>query len=201
MSASEEFNMKRVCVFCGSNHGVRPAYAEAATALARHLAKLGIGIVYGGGNVGLMGVLADAAMAAGGEVIGVIPHSLFVKEVGHAGLSQLHIVDTMHERKAMMADLADGFIAMPGGWGTFDEFCEILTWAQLGLHSKPCGILNVEGYYDTLLAMFDHSVAEGFLKPAYRPMILTATEPQDLVHQMQHYRGPVFDKWIRKSDT
>jgi uncharacterized protein (TIGR00730 family) len=193
--------MKRLCVFCGSNTGTRPAYAEAATLLARHLANLGIGIVYGGGNVGLMGVLADAALAAGGEVIGVIPHSLFAKEVGHAGLTHLHIVNTMHERKAMMADLADGFIAMPGGWGTFDEFCEILTWAQLGLHHKPCGILNVEGYYDTLLAMFDHSVAEGFLKPAYRPMILADADPVELVAKMQQYLPLVLEKWISKSET
>lgn len=193
--------MKRLCVFCGSNTGTRPSYAAAATLLARHLANLGIGIVYGGGNVGLMGVLADAAMAAGGEVIGVIPHSLFAKEVGHAGLSQLHIVDTMHERKAMMAELADGFIAMPGGWGTFDEFCEILTWAQLGLHHKPCGILNVEGYYDTLLAMFNHSVAEGFLKPAYLNMVLADSDPIELVAKMQQYQPLVLEKWISKSDT
>lgn len=193
--------MKRICIFCGSNTGVRPAYAEAARALARHLVKLGIGIVYGGGNVGLMGVLADTAMAAGGEVIGVIPHALFAKEVGHAGIPDLRIVDSMHERKALMADLADGFIAMPGGWGTFDEFCEILTWAQLGLHRKPCGILNVEGYYDTLLAMFDHSVAEGFLKPEYKPIVLAATEPEDLVAKMQSYRAPVLDKWIGREET
>jgi uncharacterized protein (TIGR00730 family) len=165
------------------------------------LVKLGIGIVYGGGNVGLMGVLADAAMAAGGEVIGVIPQSLFAKEVGHAGITDLRIVGSMHERKALMADLADGFIALPGGWGTFDEFCEILTWAQLGLHRKPCGILNTAGYYDTLLAMFDHSVAEGFLKPAYRPIVIAATEPEDLLPKMQAYRGQVLDQWIEKSQT
>ena len=193
--------MRRICVFCGSNVGVRPAYSEAAAALAGHLVKLGIGIVYGGGNVGLMGVLADAAMAAGGEVIGVIPQSLFAKEVGHAGITDLRIVGSMHERKALMADLADGFIALPGGWGTFDEFCEILTWAQLGLHRKPCGILNTAGYYDTLLAMFDHSVAEGFLKPAYRPIVIAATEPEDLLPKMQAYRGQVLDQWIEKSQT
>ena len=193
--------MKRICVFCGSNSGVRSEYSEAAAALARFLVKLGIGIVYGGGNIGLMGVLADTAMAAGGEVIGVIPHSLFAKEVGHTGVTDLRIVGSMHERKALMADLADGFIAMPGGWGTFDEFCEILTWAQLGLHRKPCGILNTEGYYDTLLAMFDHSVAEGFLKPAYRPIVIAATEPEDLLAKMQAYRGQVLDQWIEKSQT
>ncbi len=193
--------MKRICVFCGSSAGVRPAYAEAARALARHLVKLGIGIVYGGGNVGLMGILADTAMSAGGEVTGVIPHALFAKEVGHSGITDLRIVASMHERKALMADLADGFIAMPGGWGTFDEFCEILTWAQLGLHRKPCGILNVAGYYDTLLAMFDHSVAEGFLKPEYRPIVLAAKEPEDLVAKMQAYRAPVLDKWIGRQET
>ncbi len=193
--------IKRICIFCGSNVGVRRAYAEAAAALARHLVKLGIGIVYGGGNVGLMGVLADAALSEGGEVIGVIPQSLFAKEVGHTGLADLRIVGSMHERKALMADLADGFIAMPGGWGTFDELCEILTWAQLGLHRKPCGILNVEGYYDTLLAMFDHSVAEGFLKREYRPMIVTSTDPEELVAKMQSYRGQVLDKWIDRTQT
>jgi uncharacterized protein (TIGR00730 family) len=180
---------------------VRPAYAEAAAALARHLVKLGVGIVYGGGNVGLMGVLADTAMAGGGEVIGVIPQSLFAKEVGHAGVMDLRIVGSMHERKALMADLADGFIAMPGGWGTFDEFCEILTWAQLGLHRKPCGVLNVEGYYDPLLAMFDHSVAEGFLKAAYRPMVITSTDPEELVAKMQAYRGPALDRWIDRTQA
>ncbi len=193
--------MKRVCIFCGSSRGVRPAYAEAAEELARFLVKLGIGVVYGGGNVGLMGVLADTAMAAGGEVIGVIPRALFAKEVGHTGVTDLRIVGSMHERKALMAELADGFVAMPGGWGTFDEFCEILTWAQLGLHNKPCGILNTENYYDTLLAMFDHSVAEGFLKPEYRALMIAAKEPGELVAKMQAYRGKVLAKWIEKSQT
>ncbi len=193
--------MKRICVFCGSNSGVRPVYAEAAAELARHLANLGIGIVYGGGNVGLMGVLADTAIAAGGKVIGVIPEALFAKEVGHTGVTDLRIVGSMHQRKALMADLADGFIAMPGGWGTFDEFCEILTWAQLGLHNKPCGILNTEKYYDTLLAMFDHSVAEGFLKPEYRSLVISATDPVDLIQKMNEYRAPARDSWIDKSQT
>jgi uncharacterized protein (TIGR00730 family) len=193
--------MRRICVFCGSNPGVRPAYAAAAAKLARFLAKLRIGIVYGGGNVGLMGVLADAAVASGGEVTGVIPRALFAKEVGHTGITDLRIVGSMHERKALMAELADGFIAMPGGWGTFDEFCEILTWAQLGLHNKPCGILNTENYYDTLLAMFDHSVAEGFLKPEYRSLVIAATEPEELIAKMQVHRGQVLEKWIDKSQT
>ncbi len=193
--------MRRVCIFCGSNPGVRAAYAEAAVALAHALVELGIGLVYGGGNVGLMGVVADAAMAAGGEVIGVIPRALFAKEVGHAGLTDLRVVGSMHERKALMAELADGFIAMPGGWGTFDEFCEILTWAQLGLHQKPCGILNTEHYYDGLLAMFDHSVAEGFLKPEYRGLVITANEPAALIAKMREYRAPAMDQWIQESDT
>jgi uncharacterized protein (TIGR00730 family) len=193
--------MKRICIFCGSNSGVRPAYAAAAAELARFLTKLGIGIVYGGGNIGLMGVLADAAMAAAGEVIGVIPQALFAKEVGHTGITDLRIVGSMHERKALMAELADGFIAMPGGWGTFDEFCEILTWAQLGLHNKPCGILNTENYYDTLLAMFDHSVAEGFLKREYRSMVIIGSAPEELVARMQDYRAPSLEKWIEELET
>lgn len=174
---------------------------HAAVALARHLAKLGIGIVYGGGNVGLMGVLADTAIMAGLEVTGVIPQALFAKEVGHAGVADMRIVGSMHERKALMAELSDGFIAMPGGWGTFDEFCEILTWAQLGLHRKPCGILNVEGYYDPLFKMFDHSVAEGFLKPEYRPLVIAASEPEELIVKMQNYRAPSLDRWIEESQT
>jgi uncharacterized protein (TIGR00730 family) len=148
-----------------------------------------------------MGVLADTAMEAGGEVIGVIPQSLFAKEVGHAGITDLRVVGSMHERKALMAELADGFIAMPGGWGTFDEFCEILTWAQLGLHCKPCGVLNTAGYYDALLEMFDHSVAEGFLKPEYRSIVIAASEPEELIAKMRAYRGPALDQWIEPSQT
>ena len=160
--------IKRVCVFCGSSPGARPAYAAAAAALSQCLVARGITIVYGGGNVGLMGVLADTARAAGGEVIGVIPRALVAKEVAHTELPDLRIVESMHERKALMADLSDAFIAMPGGYGTFEEFCEILTWTQLGLQRKPCGILNIEGYYDHLLQMFDHAVAEQFVKPVHR---------------------------------
>jgi uncharacterized protein (TIGR00730 family) len=193
--------LKRVCVFCGSNRGARPDYARAAETLAAHLVELGIAIVYGGGNVGLMGVVADAAMRAGGKVIGVIPEALFAKEIAHAGITDLRIVRSMHERKALMAELSDGFIALPGGWGTFDEFCEILTWAQLGLHRKPCGILNVEGYYDALLKMFDHSAAEGFLKPEYRRLVIAASDPAELIAKMRHYRAPSFDKWIEASET
>jgi uncharacterized protein (TIGR00730 family) len=173
--------MQRVCVFCGSSPGARPAYAAAAVSLAEYLVAKDLAIVYGGGNVGLMGILADAARAAGGDVIGVIPRSLKEKEVAHLGLADLRIVNSMHERKALMADLSDAFIALPGGYGTFDEFCEILTWTQLGLQNKPCGILNVEGYYDRLLQMFDHAVAEQFVKPEHRQMVLSGSDPGWLV--------------------
>ncbi len=173
--------MKRIGVFCGSSPGVRPAYAEAATALGRHLACKQIGIVYGGSRVGLMGLLADAALAAGGEVIGVIPRAMVPKEIAHTGLRDLRLVDSMHERKALMSNLADAFIALPGGFGTFDELCEILTWTQLGLRKGPCGILNVDGYYDCLLAMFDHATAQGFIKPEHRRMVIAEATPKALV--------------------
>jgi uncharacterized protein (TIGR00730 family) len=176
--------MKRICVFCGSSSGFRPGYAAAAEALAQYLVSKGLAIVYGGGNVGLMGVLADTALAAGGEVIGVIPRSLAQKEVAHTGLRDLRIVNSMHERKALMAELSDAFIALPGGYGTFDEFCEILTWTQLGLQRKPCGILNVEGYYDRLLQMFDHATTEGFVKPAHRRMVISGSDPESLVDRL-----------------
>ena len=152
--------MKRICVFCGSNKGAKPAYIEAAKSLGKVLVKKNIGLIYGGGKVGLMGVIADEVLASGGEVIGVIPQSLVNREVAHQNVTQMHIVNSMHERKALMADLSDGFMALPGGMGTFDEFCEILTWAQLGIHQKPCGILNVENYFTPLLAMFDHAMRE-----------------------------------------
>ena len=175
----------RYCVFCGSNRGTSPIHAETVAELARCLAGSGIGIVYGGGNVGLMGVLADAALAEGGEVIGVIPRMLVVREIAHQSLSELRIVGSMHERKALMADLSDGFIAAPGGYGTLDEFCEILTWTQLGLQQKPVGILNVDGYFDHLLALFDHAVAERFVKPIHRDMIVTDDTPASLIARMR----------------
>jgi uncharacterized protein (TIGR00730 family) len=189
--------MKRLCVFCGSNSGVRPEYTDTAIALGRALAGRGMGLVYGGGNVGLMGVLADATLAAGGEVIGVIPRALKEKEVAHLSLSKLHVVGSMHERKALMANLADGFIALPGGYGTFDEFCEVLTWAQLGIQQKPCGLLNVAGYYDHLLAMFDHAAAEGFLKPAHRAMLLADANIESLLARMASAHMPQVGKWAR----
>src|ERR1051326_7718022 len=148
-------SIQRICVFCGSSRGGNPVYAEAARRLGAALAERGIGLVYGGGQIGLMGIVADAVMAAGGEGIGGIPEALALKEVAHEGLTELRVVGSMHERKALMADLAHAFIAMPGGFGTFEEFCEIVTWAQLGMHTKPCGLLNVNGFYDPLLALFD----------------------------------------------
>lgn len=171
----------RLCVFCGSNPGTRPEYAVAAAAVGRALAERGWGLVYGGGNVGLMGVCADAALAAGGEVLGVIPDALMAAEVAHHGLTHLHVVRTMHERKALMADLSDGFAALPGGFGTLDELFEILTWAQLGIHAKPVALLNVAGFFDPLLAMLNHQMAEGFLQGKYRPLLRTAVTVEALL--------------------
>jgi uncharacterized protein (TIGR00730 family) len=192
---------KRICVFCGSSSGARTSYATAATSLARHLAANKIGIVYGGGRVGLMGTLADAAVEAGGDIIGVIPQSLADKELSHPRLSDLRVVGSMHQRKALMAELSDAFIALPGGYGTFEEFCEVLTWTQLGLQRKPCGILNVEGYYDRLLALFDHALAEQFLKPVHREMVLSDTSPEALVKSLLEYKLPWVDKWIDRKQT
>lgn len=192
--------LKRVCVFCGSNKGVRPAYAEAARRMGDTLARRGIGLVYGAGNIGLMGILADTVLNAGGEAIGVIPEALIGYEVAHEGLTELRIVESMHARKAMMADLSDAFIALPGGFGTFEEFCEVLTWAQLGLQQKPCGLLNVEGYYDSLLALFDHAVAEGFVLPQHRSLVVQETDPDGLLDRLACYEPPVLDKWIDRSE-
>jgi len=187
---------RRICVFCGSSPGARIGYREAAISLANCLVKQGIGIVYGGGKVGLMGILADAARKSGGEVIGVIPRSLVEKEVSHSGLSDLRIVGSMHERKALMAELSAGFIALPGGYGTFEEFCEVLTWTQLGLHRKPCGILNIERYYDSFLALLDHAVAEEFIKPVHRQLVISDTDVESLVGRLLEYEVPRVDKWI-----
>jgi uncharacterized protein (TIGR00730 family) len=189
---------KRLCVFCGSSHGANPAYADAAKDLGGELARRGIALVYGGGNVGLMGVIADAVLAAGGEVIGVIPEALMAKELGHRGIQDLRVVKTMHERKAMMAELSDGFIAMPGGIGTFEEFFEIVTWAQLGFHSKPCALLNVNRFYDPLLRLVDHAIEEQFIKASQRQILIVESEISALLHQMQHHHMPVEPKWIRK---
>jgi uncharacterized protein (TIGR00730 family) len=168
----------RVCVFCGSNPGAREIYADAARRLGVALAEAGIGLVYGGASVGLMGTIADAALAAGGEVVGVIPRALVDREIAHGGVSQLVVVGTMHERKAKMAELADAFVALPGGFGTLDELAEIVTWGLLGLHQKPIGLYDVEGYWAPLLQFFDHAVVEGFIRPAHRALIDVFDEPR-----------------------
>jgi uncharacterized protein (TIGR00730 family) len=188
--------LARICVFCGSNPGNDPAYRAAADAVGRLFAARGIALVYGGGRVGMMGAVAEAVLAAGGTAIGVIPEGLQRKELAYGGLTELIVTRTMHERKQRMADLADAFIALPGGFGTFEEFCEIVTWAQLGLHEKPCGLLNVKGYYTPLLTLFDHALAEGFLKPQYRQLVLTEDEPERLLAAMRSYRPPVLEKWL-----
>jgi uncharacterized protein (TIGR00730 family) len=189
---------QRICVFCGSNAGTNPAYREAAAALGELLIRRGIELVYGAGNIGLMGVIADAVLARGGKVIGVIPEALMAKEVGHVGLTELRIVGSMHERKAIMADLSDAFIAMPGGFGTFEEFCEMVTWSQLGIHAKPCGLLNVEGYYDPLLQLFDHAVQEGFLREENRRLVLEDREPEKLLAKLASFEPIAAGKWIWK---
>lgn len=191
-------SFQRLCVFCGSSHGAHPAYATAAKSAGAELARRGIALVYGGGNIGLMGVLADAVVAPGGHVIGVIPEALMAKEVGHRGLPDLRIVKTMHERKALMAELSDGFIALPGGIGTFEEFFEIVTWAQLGLHSKPCALLNVNGFYDPLLRLIDHAIAERFIKPKQRDLILVESDFNTLLDRMSLHQVPHEPKWISK---
>jgi uncharacterized protein (TIGR00730 family) len=191
--------MKRICVFAGSSRGAREDYAQAAERLARELVTRGYGVVFGGGRVGMMGVLADATLAAGGEVIGVIPKALLEKEVAHGGLTELRVVASMHERKAMMADLSEGFIALPGGLGTLEEFFEVLTWAQLGLHPKPCGLLNVSGYYDRLLEFLDLTVEERFVKSQHRALVITSTSPADLLERFATYRPPQVEKWIDRA--
>jgi len=177
--------MRRICVFCGSSPGARPAYADAAAELGGLLASEGIGLVYGGASVGLMGVLADAALDAGGEVIGVIPRGLVDREIGHTRLDDLRVVDSMHERKAQMAGLADAFVALPGGLGTLEELAEIYTWAQLGLHSKPLGVLDVEGYFAGLVGFLDHAVEEGFVSAENRARLLVESEPRALLDRIR----------------
>jgi uncharacterized protein (TIGR00730 family) len=188
--------MKRICVFCGSSVGSRPEYRAATEELGTELARRNIGLVYGGGNVGLMGVLADSVLRAGGEAVGVIPENLMAREIGHNGLAKLHVVRSMHERKALMADLSDAFIALPGGFGTLEEFCEIVTWAQLGLHAKPCGILNVLGYYSPLLAMFDHAVKERFLRRENRALVLARDSASELLRALEEWRPVRVEKWL-----
>lgn len=182
--------MKRLCVFCGANSGHDPRYVDAAAALGRSIAQAGLGLVYGGASIGLMGAVADAALAEGGEVIGVIPQTLVAREVAHHGLSDLRVVTSMHERKALMADLSDGFIALPGGVGTLEELFEVWTWSHLGLHRKPCGLLDVAGFYSGLGRFIDHVQQEGFLRDGVRDMLLMAENPTQMIAAMRAYVAP-----------
>jgi uncharacterized protein (TIGR00730 family) len=193
--------MKRVCVFCGSSPGRDPIFMEMAVRAGQIIAQRGLELVYGGAHVGLMGAVADAALAAGGHVIGVIPRSMVDREIAHTGLSDLRIVATMHERKALMESLSDAFLALPGGMGTLEEVCEIYTWAQLGLHRKPCGLLNVRGYYAPFLELLDGAVTAGFMRAAYREMVLIDEDPAALLDQFAAYRAPLLDKWITRETT
>ncbi len=191
--------MRRICVFCGSSPGSLPEYRSCAEELGAELTRRHIGLVYGGGNVGLMGAIADAVLHAGGEAIGVIPEHLMTREIGHKQLTKLHVVRSMHERKALMADLSDAFIALPGGFGTLEEFFEVLTWSQLGLHLKPCGIINVREYYTPLLEMLDHAVDERFLKPQNRALVLARNTPSELLQALADWRPVHVGKWLDRS--
>jgi uncharacterized protein (TIGR00730 family) len=188
--------LKKLCIFCGSSVGRHAVYLDAARGMGALLAHRGIGLVYGGGRTGLMGALADAVLNGGGEVFGVIPEALATRELKHAGLTQLHVVKSMHERKAKMSELADAFAALPGGLGTFEEFCEILTWGQLGLHQKACGVLNTAGYFDPLLALFDHAVEERFVRAEDRALIFDAREPAELLDKLSQFQPSARKKWI-----
>ena len=190
--------MQRLCIYCGSSAGSNERYVDAARQLARKLAEKNIGVVYGGARVGIMGAVADAALAGGAEVIGVIPESLTRKELMHDGLTALHVVASMHERKAQMAELSDGFVALPGGFGTLEEIVEVITWAQLGFHRKPCGFLNVDGYFDAFFRFVDHAVGEGFIRTAHRNMIVCETSPESLLERFANYEAPDLPKWIDK---
>ncbi len=191
--------MKRICVYCGSSQGRQPEYRLAAQELGEALLERNLGLIYGGASVGIMGAVADTVLAGGGEAIGVIPEALAIKEVAHEGLSEQHVVATMHERKALMADLADGFIALPGGWGTLEEIFEALTWAQLGFHEKPCGLLNVAAYYDQLAAFLEQAFDEQFVRPVYRQLLLIESQPAKLLERFASYRAPRIKKWLGPS--
>lgn len=193
--------MRRLCVFCGANAGRDPIYREAAQALGSLLAREGIGLVYGGASIGLMGAVADAARAAGGEVIGVIPRALMKREIAHAGLADLRVVGSMHERKALMAELADGFIALPGGVGTLEELFEVWTWVHLGLHRKPCALLDVAGFYSGLARFLDHVDGEGFLRAGVRDMLLVERDPVRLLTAMRDWRAPPLPAQLTRAET
>jgi uncharacterized protein (TIGR00730 family) len=193
--------VRRVCVFCGSSPGRDPRYVAAAREMALALVARGEGLVFGGGSVGLMGVLADALLAAGGEALGVIPHGLVAREIAHRSLTEMRVVPSMHARKALMAELSDAFIALPGGFGTFEELLEMVTWAQLGIHRKPIGLLNVAGYYDSLIALVDHAVREGFVPPGNRGLILVDGEPGPLLERLSAYQSPARPEWITPGEA
>jgi uncharacterized protein (TIGR00730 family) len=193
--------MNRICVYCGSSPGKQPIYREAARSLGHELAARGLGLVYGGASLGVMGAVADAALERGGEAIGIIPYALATKEVSHSGLSDLFVVESMHERKAKMAELSDGFIALPGGWGTIEEIFEMLTWAQLGFHEKPCGLLNVATYFDPLFAFLENAIDQQFVKEEFRPMMMMDDRPASLLDRFAAYRAPRVKKWIGPEET
>jgi len=192
--------VQRLCVFCGSSSGARPLYAEAAAQLGRELAKSKIAVVFGGGRVGLMGILADSVLSAGGQAIGVMPRALVEKEIAHTSLTELHVVESMHQRKALMADLADAFLLLPGGFGSWEEFFEVVTWLQLGIHSKPCAVLNVAGYYDTLLSLTSHALKEGFLRSAHKEMLIVEEDPVRLLGRLEVALIPSETKWVEPGE-
>ena len=193
--------MKSLCVYCGSSSGRLDAYAQAARALAGALVERGIRLVYGGASVGIMGVVADEVLRRGGQAVGVIPESLMCKELAHAGLTELHVTPSMHARKTLMAELADGFVALPGGIGTFEEIFEVWTWAQLGFHGKPCGLLNVAGYYDGLTVFLDHAASEQFVRADQRRMLVVETDPMALLDRFASYTPPALPKWVGRDET
>jgi hypothetical protein len=193
--------MKNICVYCGSSPGRIEAYADGARALAKALVARDLGLVYGGASVGIMGLVADSVLQLGGRVVGVIPEALKRKEIEHRGLTELHVTQSMHERKTLMAELSDGFIALPGGIGTLEEIFEVWTWAQLGFHAKPCGLLNVAGYYDQLTTFLDHTVAEQFVKPAHRTTLIVDSSPEILLDRFASYVAPSVHKWVEKAET
>jgi uncharacterized protein (TIGR00730 family) len=193
--------VRRICVFCGSSLGSDPRYREAAAELGRRLADDGVGVVFGGGSIGLMGVVADAALAAGGEVVGVIPHALAARELAHRGVPDMRVVPSMHARKALMAELSDAFVALPGGLGTFEELLEIATWGQLGIHHKPVGVLNVAGYYDPLIALLDHAVNEGFVSRENRRLVVVADSPPALLEELRTLRPAAGPEWITPEEA
>ena len=200
-SPPRETRVRSVCLFCGSSPGERGEYVEAAREFGALLARRGVALVYGGARRGLMGAAADAALAEGGRVVGIIPHGLWAREIAHTGLSELLVVETMHERKALLSDRADAFVMLPGGAGTLEEFFEAWTWAQLGIHAKPCGVLNVAGYYDPLLAMLDHMVAERFVPGAHRDMIVVDERPARLLARLEAYDAPPVTRWLTQEET